>query len=129
MNFYVVFFPPAIPFCLYLCWLFKFIHANVSLAFISIRDSPYIYVYPKLWFSFALPKNLSISFFGLSGLNLLDRWDFGLFWEALAATGVESSSIKEVSIIAWFVRKITCDFMISESAELSKFSRKQSKVQ
>ena len=39
---------------------FKFIHAKVSATFIFIRAFPYICVYRNPWFSFAVPKILSI---------------------------------------------------------------------
>ena len=40
----------------------------------------------------------------LSGLNLLDRKDLGLFCEVFAAIGVESKPIKDVSTIPCFER-------------------------
>ncbi len=39
---------------------FKFMHAKVSATFIFIRALPYICVYLNPWFSFAVPKILSI---------------------------------------------------------------------
>lgn len=48
------------PFLLTFRKLFKFMHAKVSATFIFIRAFPYIYVYWNPWFSFAVPKILSI---------------------------------------------------------------------
>ena len=42
------------------------------------------------------------------------RKDFGLFWEVLAETGVESIPIKEVLITPFLERDKTCERMIAE---------------
>lgn len=46
--------------CLHFASFFKFMHANVSATFIVIRALPYNCVYRNPWFSFAVPKILSI---------------------------------------------------------------------
>jgi len=58
-------FPPII-----LASFFKFIHVNVSAAFIFIRALPIIFVYRNPWYSLALPKILSIVSF---------RWSYKAF--------------------------------------------------
>lgn len=64
------------------------------------------------------PSLQSLSALGwLSGLNLLERKDLGLFCDVLAETGVESSPMKEVSMIPFAARERTCDCMIEERIE------------
>lgn len=61
------------------------------------------------------PSLHSLSAFGwLSALNLLERKDLGLFCDVLAETGVESRPMKEVSMMPFFSRNKTCDFMMPD---------------
>ena len=60
---------------------------------------------------------------------MLERKDLGLFCDVLAETGVESSPMKEVSMMPSAARERTCDCIMEERMEWSKFFRKRSKVQ
>ena len=61
----------------------------------------YSYFFSFVWLeAVCTPSLQSVSALGwLSGLNLLDRKDLGLFCEVFAAIGVESKPIKNASTI------------------------------
>ena len=69
------------------------------------------------------------TFGGWSGLNLLNRKDFELLCEVLAAIGVKSSPIKEESMNPFLTRERIKDFMTEERITWSKVFNKCRNVQ
>ena len=83
---------------------FKFMHANVSATFITIRALPYICVYRNPWFSFAVPKILSIVYFLCEYSSFIPS-----VCRISSHVSMYSSHTCLVTTFTWFLLSVHCE--------------------